>query len=184
MPSHPGLDWKGERHPALDVRGARRIRSGAHCGGGGSGQHCGRCRAVWQWAGTVAHVPIRWRRRAFRGDSAEVFPDTVVGPLEPERVSEATPECEGLYADDGRCWPAVWSASMTVGQVTDSTTTYTGYVPSLTPPVGELDHTDFTHHGARYSVENLFQQEFAERVYQLVLNTDARLPNDLILKVG
>ena len=120
----------------------------------------------------------------FGGDSAEVFPDTVVGPLEPERVSAAAPEFEGLYADGGRCWPAVWSASMTVGQAADSTTTYTGYVPSLTPPVGGLDDTGFTHHGVRSSVQNIFQQEFAESVYQFVLNTDVRLPSDLVLKVG
>ena len=77
----------------------------------------------------------------------------------------------------------VWSATLTVGMATDETTTYLGYAPGLEPPSGNLDDTAFTDRGEGYEIENLFHQEFNGTFRQLVLDTNVRLPNDLVFEV-
>ena len=78
----------------------------------------------------------------------------------------------------------VWSANMVVGEASDPTVTYLGYAPPLSPDGGALDVTSFSHDGMDYTVTGLFLQEAISGFRQLVFDAGARLPDDLILKVG
>lgn len=69
----------------------------------------------------------------------------------------------------------VWSANMTVGQASDSTESYTGYLPGLSSPEGDLDVTEFTYKDVQYTILGIFQQEFGPTVKQLVFNADVPL---------
>ena len=104
--------------------------------------------------------------------------------MEPESAFSEGPGYEGLYVHEEGCILPVWQATLTVGEASDSINTYRGYVPSLSPPVGDLGDTVFAYGGVEYTVENLFYQQFADSVRQLVLNTGTRLPARLALTVG
>ena len=87
-----------------------------------------------------------------------------------------------IYAESRGGMKVVWSATLTVGMATDGTTTYLGYGPGLEPPLGNLNDTTFTDRGEGYDIENLFHQEFNGTFQQLVLDTNVRLPNDLVFE--
>ena len=78
---------------------------------------------------------------------------------------------------------SVWSATMIVGRASNSDQAYEGYIPTLSPPIGFLDSTDFSLENVSYAVANLFQQ-CSGGVIQLVLDTDQNLPEELTLEVG
>lgn len=77
----------------------------------------------------------------------------------------------------------VWFADMVVGEASDSTRTYLGYMPSMSPPEGELDDIAFAYDGVEYTIDALFYQEIGT-VRQLVLSADRPLPDDLVLEFG
>ena len=79
--------------------------------------------------------------------------------------------------------PTVWFADLVVGEASDSTRIYQGYMPSMSPPEGELDDTAFTYDGVEYTIVALFYQETGT-VRQLVLSADRPLPDDLVLEFG
>ena len=76
---------------------------------------------------------------------------------------------------------SVWTADLVVGEASDSTRTYLGYMPSMSPPEGELSSNTFTHDGVEYTILAIFYQEIGT-VRQLVLNTDRQLPDELALE--
>ena len=78
----------------------------------------------------------------------------------------------------------VWSANMTVGRASDSTQSYTGYLPDLSPSEGDLDVTEFTDNDVQYTILGIFQQEFGESVKQLVFSADVPLDDGLYFKAG
>ena len=90
----------------------------------------------------------------------------------------------GVGSDNQTSPPkSVWSATMIVGRASNSDQAYEGYIPTLSPPIGFLDSTDFSLENVSYAVANLFQQ-CSGGVIQLVLDTDQNLPEELTLEVG
>lgn len=86
----------------------------------------------------------------------------------------------GIFCDNSS--ETVWTANLVVGEASNSSTTYLGYLPSMSSPEGQLDITTFTHDGVEYSIRSLFYQE-AGQVRQLVLSTDRQLPDELVLEI-
>ena len=83
------------------------------------------------------------------------------------------------------CGPSwVWSATMTVGEASDSSTSYLGYSPSLGADGGGLDDTDFSYDGVDYIIESLYYLEHDSGVMQLVFYAAAPLPDELVLQAG
>ncbi len=78
----------------------------------------------------------------------------------------------------------VWTTVLIVGKASDSTVTYMGYMPTLYPNAGDLAIREFTYQGVTYTVQALFQQDFAGSVRQLVLSADQPLPDELFLQTG
>ncbi len=78
----------------------------------------------------------------------------------------------------------VWEASLTVGEASNSNITYLGYAPPLSPDGGGLDVTTFSHDGVDHTVHSLYLQETPAGFRQLVMDADARLPEELVLKTG
>ncbi len=78
----------------------------------------------------------------------------------------------------------VWCATLTVGYSSDSTITYLGYTPALALSGGSLDNTAFTYEDVDYTVENLFYQDFAGTVRQVIFEANYQLPDELILRLG
>ena len=78
----------------------------------------------------------------------------------------------------------VWEANLTVGVASDSTITYLGYAPPLSPDGGDLDVTTFSHDGVDYTVRGIYLQESIGGFRQLIFDGGARLPEDLFLEVG
>ncbi len=77
--------------------------------------------------------------------------------------------------------PTVWFADLVVGEASDSTRIYQGYMPSMSPPEGELDDIAFTYDGVEYTILALFYQEIGA-VRQLVLSADRPLPDELVFE--
>ena len=87
----------------------------------------------------------------------------------------------GIFCDNSS--ETVWTANLVVGEASNSSTTYLGYLPSMSPPEGQLDITTFTYDGVEYSIRSLFYQEVGQ-ARQLVLSTDQQLPDELVLEIG
>ena len=77
----------------------------------------------------------------------------------------------------------VWSATLTVGEVSDSTRVVKGFGSRMDPVLGGLSEVRFSDRGAEYTVETLVHQQVGS-VHQLVLEVDAQLPDDMVFKVG
>ena len=81
----------------------------------------------------------------------------------------------------------VWSADMTVGKTKGVGLTYMGYIPRTSDRddfEGRLDDITFFHDGVDFIILGIFQQELGDSFQQLVLNTNAALPNDLTFAAG
>ncbi len=86
-------------------------------------------------------------------------------------------------SEDEQEMTEVWCATLTVGNNADSRITYLGYTPAMSPSGGSLDNTAFTYEDVEYTVENLFYQEFAGTVRQVVFEANYQLPDELILRL-
>ena len=78
----------------------------------------------------------------------------------------------------------VWSANMTVGRASDSTQSYTGFLPGLGPSEGDLDATEFTDNDVQYTILGIFEQQVGASVKQLVFSADVPLDDYLYFKAG
>ena len=96
--------------------------------------------------------------------------------------ADSVPNGRPIVAESRGGMRVVWSATLTVGMATDGTTTYLGYGPGLDPPIGNLDDITLTDRGEEYEIENLYHQDFNGTFQQLVLDTNVRLPNDLVFE--
>ena len=96
-----------------------------------------------------------------------------------DSVSAFTP----IITEDQDDLRTVWSATLTVGEVADDATTIKGYGSRSNPVLGDLSNVRFRDRGAEYTVETLIHQQFGS-VNQLVLEVDARLPDDMVFEVG
>ena len=86
-------------------------------------------------------------------------------------------------SDDDQEMNEVWCSTLTVGYNADSRITYLGYTPAMSPSGGSLDSTVFTYEDVDYTIENLFYQEFAGTVRQVVFEANLQLPDELILRL-
>ena len=77
----------------------------------------------------------------------------------------------------------VWAAGLTVGESSDASGTYLGYVPDAVDEEGRgnLQGDTFTYRDVDYTVLALFHQRMTDGSRQLVLRADRRLPERLIL---
>lgn len=77
----------------------------------------------------------------------------------------------------------VWEANWLMGEASNPSTTYLGYMPTMSPGEGGLNDNTFTLEGVDYTVPVLFYQEVGQ-VRQMVFNSDPRLPDGFIPKIG
>ena len=108
------------------------------------------------------------------------FYDDSAGPafrtnLAAEDSEIVLPDCEAGYE-------AVWQAHLTVGYASNINTTILGYMPGESSSPWALDVNSFSYDGMSYVVQNLVLQQVRGGISQLVLNTDQRLPDDLIFQ--
>lgn len=75
----------------------------------------------------------------------------------------------------------VWSTLLTVGGESESGFGHLGYISAMDPTQGQLDNTTFTYIGVEYTIANLFEESVGLDFRHLVLEADARLPDDLVL---
>ena len=81
----------------------------------------------------------------------------------------------------------VWAAALTVGESSDASATYLGYMPDAVPEpgdqgsLGNLQGDTFTYQGVEYTVLALFQQQMGDGSRQLILRMDRPLPEYLNL---
>ena len=113
----------------------------------------------------------------------------VISPIDPAIVGEMA----GLH--DGTPLPQqlepapqrevyVWAACLTVEEHSDSSETYLGYMPGLSPSKGALYSPRFTYRDMDYRIRNLYHHEADTGDRQLVLESNIPLPDKLTLYLG
>ena len=117
---------------------------------------------------------------AYAAEESAIGTDMSLGTA--DGGADSVPNGRPIVAESRGRMKVVWSATLTVGMATDGTTTYLGYGPGLDPPTGNLDDITFTDRGEEYEIENLNHQDFNGTFQQLVLDTNVRLPNDLVFE--
>ena len=117
---------------------------------------------------------------AYAAEESAIGTDMSLGTA--DGGADSVPNGRPIVAEVRGRMKVVWSATLTVGMATDGTTTYLGYGLGLDPPIGNLDDITLTDRGEEYEIENLYHQDFNGTFQQLVLDTNVRLPNDLVFE--
>ena len=145
-------------------------------------------------AGIDQSVP--WQSTYASADSAPLPPGgandvqsgnnpSLISPTEPfEAGDRGNARCGNPPKPPAQEDEEIWTATLTVGEASDSFLTYRGYIPGNFPDEGDLDTTSFTHEDVNYEVLGLYVQETITNFRQLVLFTDKPLPDGLTLTLG
>ena len=147
----------------------------------------GAIRTTAEAAPHFAEAPGAWARLA-DGGGMHAYPE-FMGPVYSANASAAQAYPTVASRDDASTeseagFEAVWLARMTVGYASDSNTTYWGYMPGQSSTPGALDSDWFQYEGQTFVIQNLFLQQVRGGITQLVLNTDQRLPDELVFQAG
>ena len=135
--------------------------------------------------------PVQWQSAAAANGYATIPADSgfgpqsdyaakAISPVDPSQVGEQgnadcgePPPITPVQQEDEE----IWTATLTVGEATDSFLTYRGYIPGNFPDEGDLVTTTFKHGDVEYEVLGLYVQETIADFRQLVLFTDKPLPD-------
>ena len=98
------------------------------------------------------------------------------------QANSRTEDVEGPLPDCEAGFEAVWQANLTAGHASDVMTNFQGYMSGRLNPIGALDLDSFFYDGQLFVIENLIFQQMLEGTSQLVLNTNQRLPSDLVFQ--
>ena len=118
---------------------------------------------------------------AYAAEESAIGTDMSLGTA--DGGADSVPNIRPIVAEVRGRMKVVWSATLTVGEASQDETTILGYVPGRNVDIGDLDDTEFSDRGVEYAIENLFHQEFNGTFRQLVLDTNVRLPDDLVFEV-